>query len=242
MIRQLFHAEGAPRRFYCICARLGERIGQLSFDTEVPMSGSSSTVCRVALAGLLTLTLSARESAAEPIPLATAAISSGGTVLRGAPSGRFIFAATPIASVQLFEEHLLTPADVGTTFIADAGNDPDFAEVARQLTNTVGNYVETQFATAGGIAGVGYPNEGVLFGLSTLDLAGSTITAFTFRLDAFTAAPFNDTLDMLAIRGVLSVLGTNQSAPPAPTPEPASLVLLGAGAAAVLARQRSRRT
>ena len=193
-----------------------------------------------ALIGTALLSLVPSAVHADPITLASAAIRSGGTTLKGDASGRFIFAVTPIANVQLFSEHVLTAADIGTTFVADASNDPDFAEVARQLTNGVGNYIETQFASSGGIGGVGYPHEGVLFGLSTPDLAGSTITAFTFRLDSLSSAPFDARFDMQTMTGVLSAIGTGEADPPSPTPEPASLLLLGTGAAALVARARRR--
>ncbi len=179
-------------------------------------------------------------ASAEPFVIATAPIALGTSFPADivAGTGRFIFAVTPIADVQLFSEFLLSASDVGRTFVATAASDPDFAEVSRQLTNGVGNYNEVQFATAHGIGAIGRAAEGPLFDLTTPDLAGFAISAFTFRVNQFQVEPLGGG-QALWLRGTLSAIGEG-SASPSPTPEPASLLLLGTGLAGLAARKRRR--
>jgi PEP-CTERM motif-containing protein len=185
------------------------------------------------------LGLTATDARAEPVMIGSATVNFGAGGGMTLTHGRFIFAVTPISSVQLFSEHLLSAADIGRTFVATGANDDDFPEVARQLTNGVGNYVETQFATRGGTAANGYVAEGDLFHLSTPDFRGSTISSFAFRLDEFGPRPYppgSPTL-YLFMGGELMVFGSGGS-DPLPTPEPATMVLLAAGLAGLVVRHR----
>jgi len=175
-------------------------------------------------------------ASADRITLGTAAIEHGSYDLTG---GYFIFAVSPVIHRQLFNEVFLTPADVGRTLVADASTDVDFAYFQWLLTNGVGNYNETMFATSRGIGGIGRESEGPLFGLVTPDFAGSRIDAITFTVNQFQVEPyFGD--QVLWLRGTLSVLGETGDAP-APTPEPGSMLLVGSGIAAVVARLGRRR-
>lgn len=185
------------------------------------------------------LAAAATSAAAEPIQIGSAAISFGAIADPLPTEGRFIFAVTPIASVQLFENFVISATDAGRTFVVTADSDDDFAEVARQLTNGVGNYNETQFATSGGVGANGYAAEGDLFELATPDFRGFTISSFAFRVDAFGPRPYPAGTTSLALwlDGELMVFGEGSS-DAVPTPEPATLALLATGIAGVVARRR----
>jgi PEP-CTERM motif-containing protein len=199
----------------------------------------TSSALRVVLLSTAAIIGRPASASADPFVIATAQIQLGAGLPDAlAGTGRFIFAVTPIADVQLFSEFLLSANDVGRTFVADAASDRDFAEVARQLTNGVGNYNEVQFATAHGVGAIGRAAEGPLFNLSTPDLSGFAISAFTFRVNQFQLEPLGDG-QALWLRGTLSAIGDG-GANPTPTPEPASLLLLGTGVVALVARKRRR--
>jgi hypothetical protein len=180
------------------------------------------------------------KASADAFVIATAPIELGQIVQpdNQVETGRFIFAVTPIADVQLFSEFVLSADDVGRTFVANAASDPDFAEVARQLTNGVGNYNEVQFATRSGIGAIGRAAEGPLFNLTTPDLSGFRISAFTFRLNQFQIEPYAGG-QARWLRGTLSAIGEGAASPSA-TPEPASMLLLATGFAGLAARKRRR--
>jgi hypothetical protein len=154
-----------------------------------------------------------------------------------------IFRLSMSQSVALFEDIVISEASIGTTLIANAMTDDDFAEVARRATNGAPNFVSTLFGpVAGGGGGSGFGSEGTLFGLSTPDFRGFTLTSFNLRVDHFSATPTGETppFTTLALRGELSVFGEG-STQPAPVPEPGTLALLASGAAGLLGMRRRRR-
>jgi hypothetical protein len=141
----------------------------------------------------------------------------------------------------LFEEHPITGANVGSTFVANAGNDPQFAEIARKLTNGLPSYAEYLVGVAprsGG--GIGYGSEAALFqlGPKAIDFRGATITALTLRVVSFGPSAQFPGWTELGTR--LSVLGEG-TFDPAPVPEPATLTLLATGAFGVYSAARRRR-
>lgn len=187
----------------------------------------------VLAAGILTLPALANDAAAEPMVIGSLLIDSSGGSRGGDGIGVFTFAMTPTSTIRLFTEHLITEASVGTTFVADAGNDPEFAEIARQMTNGAGNYVEWLFGEAPGSGGgTGAASEAALFGLGdgVQDFHGFLITSLTLRVDAFSsgADPTDPGFMLMAFTGRLDVLGTADS-DTAPVPEPGTLTLITTG-------------
>lgn len=204
--------------------------------------------CRRALMAALLLTLPAlsTRAAADPVILTSLSINMGiGFPAEvGDGTGRFVLAMTPVSTIRLFSEHVISGAAVGTTFVAHAGNDPEFAEIARQMTNGVGNYIEYTFgATAGTGGGVGAPSERNLFGLApdVQDFAGHVIQSIALHVNAFSSRASNEfpNFTELSFAGRLDIIGDPTGEDVAPVPEPATLLLVGVGlAGAARARRR----
>lgn len=202
----------------------------------------------VALGSVLLVLGFAAPASADPIVIASVAIESQG----GFPAelengaGRFTLAMVPVSRVQLFSDRTITAASVGTTLVANAGNDPDFAVFAREMTNGRGNFIEWRFgSTAGGGGGVASASEAGIFELPAgiLDFRGFVLDSITLRVDAFSSGldPTIPDFARVSFQGRLAVLGTGQF-DPAPVPEPATLTLLGTGALGMIgAWRRGRR-
>jgi hypothetical protein len=141
---------------------------------------------------------------------------------------------------------ILTADDIGRTFRATAETDPEFTSVAARLTNGVDEETHNSLRFADGQWGGLNDLESYLFGTSSApDFQGATITAITFRLERFHLFDGPSFRDYMA-SGILSVEGIPAASTPpdgpAPVPEPATVSLFAAGAAAMLARSRARRT
>jgi hypothetical protein len=153
--------------------------------------------------------------------------------------GVYDFAIATLNPV-VFDGRLFTTADVGVTFRADAASDADFPQLVAALANGVNDYVGDAVLSPEGLGSIGARPESEFFaGLLPVrlgpDLLGYHITAMTLRIDALELLPATDnqgggTLDA---RVTYSFEGT-----PPPIPEPATLLLVGAGLVGVARRMR----
>ena len=115
-------------------------------------------------------------------------------------------------------------------------NDDDFAEFVSRITNGLPNFIGYIFAGGGREAA----SEAALFGLGSpmVDFAGSTVSSVTLNVRDFFARPSAGMPGFTErhLLGELAVVGS-----PAATPEPATFLLLGTGAAWIAAHRRRQR-
>jgi hypothetical protein len=199
-----------------------------------------------ACVGIAAALLSPAAASADPIQIAAVVIQAETSHPEEVASRRGRFTLTLAAQYRLFGDPF-DASDVGRTLIADASNEPAFADFARVATNGAGNFTEWIFGppfgpAPGGGGGVGAASEGVIFGLSTPDFRGFTITSLGLRIDEFSAGPDLEIpgFERLRFRGELAVFGEG-AFDPAPVPEPGTFILLGTGALGLARAARRRR-
>jgi hypothetical protein len=178
-------------------------------------------------------------AAADPVKLGSRTILQTGAapMSPGDTNGRLTLS---IGGFDLFATTLISTADIGRTLIEDGMTDADFASVASLMTNGRANFIGYLFGPPrGGGGGVDAASEAALFNLPAgmIDFAGSTITALTLTIRDFSSTPSMDHpgFTQLHLDGDLTVLGTPGATP---TPEPSTLLLLGAGAAGLVRARR----
>ncbi len=110
----------------------------------------------------------------------------------------------------LFDQVVLTPADVGRVVSIGSGlDDPDFADVSAALTNGVSDFAQLTAWIQPGGGGLGHGFvESNLFAppLESADLAGSTVEGIALRIDALTLNEPSD--GWVDLRFTLLVIGS----------------------------------
>ena len=138
----------------------------------------------------------------------------------------------------LFEDILVTPSDVGATFVASASTDPHFDLFVSELTNGVDDILLTwMMGTSGGSGSREW--ESVLFSDSIcggVDLFGCvveevTLTVNSLTLDSPGTNPYGD--------GIWTDFSGDYTFSFNGIPEPATLLLLGLGGLALLRKRRT---
>jgi PEP-CTERM motif len=180
---------------------------------------------------------------ADPIAFFSLPIDVAVGAARGEDAAIFMLR---VSNAKLFNDHVITSADVGRTIVVDAASDPDFNVFVDRVTNGRPNFTEIMFGpTAGGGGSTGSEGESGVFRLrpGIIDFRGFTITSVALRIDTFSAAPSPDpsNFNLLTLRGSLSLNGSG-AFDPTTTPEPASLLLLTTGAIATGCSRRRRKT
>jgi hypothetical protein len=112
----------------------------------------------------------------------------------------------------LFEELVLTSANVGSTYVANENNDSDFSAVAAKLTNGASDViawvaiVNDSFPTGGGF------DEQFSFQLSGIDFVGKTISEIQLRLDRLTLEEETDEFGerWWEVEWTVTVIGANR--------------------------------
>jgi hypothetical protein len=143
----------------------------------------------------------------------------------------------------------LTADDVGRVLRATADTDPEFASIAARLTNGINDNTYFTVRFDDGVWGPSEDNEEHAFKYDPVhgrrgppgpDFFGSTITAITYRVDAFS---FADGLGFRSyfVNGLLTLEGEPAPGAPDPIPEPATVVLAATGVAIMARQHQSRR-
>jgi PEP-CTERM motif-containing protein len=218
-------------------------------NQEKKWTNQEKNMHRIALAVAVFSSVLPASINAEPVTLGMGGI--GGEVSTVEPSvqpglqGQFFWGYEPFGP-GLFGV-ILTAADIGRTFRATAETDSEFASVAARLTNGVDEETYNSLRFADGQWAARNDVENYFFQRSSPpDLAGATVTAITFRLERFFVID-GPSFRHYHASGILTFEGIPAEGPPpgpgpAPVPEPGTVTLFAAGAAAMLARSRARRT
>jgi len=154
-------------------------------------------------------------------------------------------AFAPTNFAWLFDDLIISPSNIGDTFVATA-TDPAFLTAVERLEDSTNGFIHTYLTEAedGGLTESQSSPESTffLFGSPTSlpDPAESTITSFSLRIDEFILLPSgplgaNDQLDLTLTFTIYGTLDTE------PVPEPSTGWLFVCGLATLSSRLLIRR-
>jgi hypothetical protein len=156
---------------------------------------------------------------------------------------------SPTSSITLFDSLVVSPADIGSTFVATAASDPNnFPAAVARITNAVNDFIKVALAEdqAVGLTEQRGWAEDFFFGHLTPpgppDLQGDTIGRVSLRIDDFVylTSPLGGGPALRAEGQPFDVDLTVSFFSEVPEPTAATLLFLGAIAAGAL-RNRCRR-